>query len=143
MSDQKDEDGSKPLKTARHERFAQGLAKGLSINKAYQMAGYKPNHGNAGRMNSNEGIQDRVKVILSRASERAVAFPSLPLRTAVQLRFKTFHNHPENDGNRAFSIFFETEFFDTPPLEGPEPGILGGSHGRKGARLRHDSIDYK
>lgn len=48
------------LKNAKHERVAQGLAKGLSADKAYATAGYKPHRGNAARMSANESIKARV-----------------------------------------------------------------------------------
>ena len=60
-----------PLKNARWERFAQGLAKGLTGDKAYEKAGYKRSRRNASRLRTNEDIQARVKEILSKAAERA------------------------------------------------------------------------
>lgn len=48
------------LKNAKWERFAQGLAKGLSADEAYEAAGYKPNRGNAARLKANESILARV-----------------------------------------------------------------------------------
>ncbi len=37
------------LKNARHERFAQNVAKGMSAAEAYEKAGYKRNDGSAGQ----------------------------------------------------------------------------------------------
>ncbi len=48
------------LKNARHERFAQNLAKGMSATEAYTKAGYKPHGQNAGRMMKNDEIVKRV-----------------------------------------------------------------------------------
>jgi len=68
MPDQK---GSKVIKKARWERHAQGLAKGLTKNDAYEKAGYKPHRGNAARLSANEIIIARKEYILSRAAKRA------------------------------------------------------------------------
>ena len=48
------------LKNPKHEAFAQARARGLSIDRAYEEAGYKPNRGNAARMNTNEGVTARI-----------------------------------------------------------------------------------
>ncbi len=59
------------LKNAKHEAFAQGLAKGQTADEAYQNAGFKPNRGNATRLKANESIQRRVEDINSRVAEKA------------------------------------------------------------------------
>ncbi len=48
------------LTNARHERFAQSLAKGMSADAAHTAAGYKPSRGNASRLRANESIVERV-----------------------------------------------------------------------------------
>ncbi|MBA8799167.1 phage terminase small subunit [Agrobacterium sp. RC10-4-1] len=67
------------LKNARHETFAQGLAKGLTADEAYQKAGFKPDRGNASRLQQNDSIRQRVSELLEweqiverRATEKAV-----------------------------------------------------------------------
>ena len=40
----------KPLGNARHERFAQGVASGMSATGAYEDAGYEPDRGHASRL---------------------------------------------------------------------------------------------
>lgn len=59
------------LKNARHEKFAQELAKGKTADEAYQLAGFKPNRGNAARLNANESIRARVEELASRGAEKA------------------------------------------------------------------------
>ncbi len=66
-----DHKGSKPLKNARWERYAQELAKGLTLTDAYKKAGYKTNRGNAVRLKANESIEARKQHILSQAAKRA------------------------------------------------------------------------
>ena len=48
------------LKNTRHERFAQGIAKGLSATAAYAAAGYKPSTAHASRLAVNGSIVERV-----------------------------------------------------------------------------------
>ncbi len=59
------------LENARHERFAQALAKGETATAAYEQAGYEPNDGNATRLKGNDRIEARVAEILERAAMRA------------------------------------------------------------------------
>jgi phage terminase small subunit len=58
------------LKNIRHERFAQGLAKGMIQDAAYEAAGYKPDRGNATRLTAHDSIRARVAEIQARAAER-------------------------------------------------------------------------
>ena len=59
------------LKNAKHERFAQELAKGETADAAYENAGYKPNRGNATRLKANESVAARVAEIQGKAAARA------------------------------------------------------------------------
>lgn len=58
------------LSNARHERFAQGLAKGLSQSDAYEEAGYKPSRSAAARLAADVNICKRVASIQGKAAER-------------------------------------------------------------------------
>lgn len=58
------------LANARHERFAQELAKGKTADEAYELAGFTANRGNASRLKANESIQARVDEILTSAGEK-------------------------------------------------------------------------
>lgn len=60
------------LKNTRHEAFAQGLAKGLTADAAYEEAGFRPHRGNAARLRANENVQRRVKELTEKAAEKAV-----------------------------------------------------------------------
>lgn len=57
-----------PLSNARHERFAQEIAKGTEAGEAYRIAGFKPNAGNARRLKLDEAVKKRVEAILSERS---------------------------------------------------------------------------
>lgn len=59
------------LKNARHEKFAQSLAKGKSATDAYTGAGYKGDRTAASRLSSNVNIVQRVAEITSRVAEKA------------------------------------------------------------------------
>lgn len=62
------------LSNARWERFSQALSEGKSATDAYAFAGYKPDRGNAVRLQQNDTIQQRVAVLLDkRASIQAQA----------------------------------------------------------------------
>jgi phage terminase small subunit len=58
------------LDNPKHERFAQELAKGKTADEAYEIAGYKPDRGNASRLTANDNIKARVDEILERAATR-------------------------------------------------------------------------
>lgn len=67
------------LKNARHEKFAQGLSRGLTADQAYQDAGFKANRGNAATLKQKQSIQDRVAELLEwsqtverKATEKAI-----------------------------------------------------------------------
>ncbi|MCA6108127.1 terminase small subunit [Bradyrhizobium cenepequi] len=53
------------LKNAKHERFAQELAKGTPAAKAYVEAGYKPSSGNAATLKATQSISERVAELLA------------------------------------------------------------------------------
>jgi hypothetical protein len=59
------------LENARHERFAQELAKGATADAAYVAAGFSENRGNATRLKANESVERRVSEILGKAAARA------------------------------------------------------------------------
>lgn len=59
------------LTNAKHERFAQELAKGRTQAEAYEAAGYAPSEPNASRLTSNDKVAKRVAEIQERAAVRA------------------------------------------------------------------------
>jgi hypothetical protein len=58
------------LSNAKHERFAQEIAKGTTATEAYVLAGYAANDSNAARLNGNERISARVAELLERAAAK-------------------------------------------------------------------------
>jgi phage terminase small subunit len=61
-----------PLSNARHEAFAQHLAKGLSASEAYVKAGYSANEGNCIRLKGNERVAARLAELQAKAAQKAV-----------------------------------------------------------------------
>lgn len=61
-----------PLENARHERFAQELAKGRSQLDAYAAAGYKPNDGHAARLAGNGRVAERLAELQAAAAEETI-----------------------------------------------------------------------
>lgn len=67
------------LKNCRWERFAQNLASGMSLSDAYADAGFKPDRGNASRLQQNDNIVQRVRELFdkrehieAKATEKAI-----------------------------------------------------------------------
>lgn len=57
------------LSNSRHELFCQELAKGKTADEAYQLAGFKPNRGNATRLKAKESIAARLKELQEAVAE--------------------------------------------------------------------------
>ena len=60
------------LKNARHEKYAQALAKGKTADQAYKTAGFKPHRGNASTLRAKQNILERVAEILGHAAEQTL-----------------------------------------------------------------------
>lgn len=58
------------LRNAKHERFAQELAKGHTADEAYVLAGYKANRGNATTLKAKQSILDRLSEIQSKVAKK-------------------------------------------------------------------------
>jgi phage terminase small subunit len=57
------------LSNAKHERYCQNRVDGQTIHEAYINAGYKPNRGNAARLNAKESIRARIRELQGNAAE--------------------------------------------------------------------------
>lgn len=57
------------LKNPKHEKFAQGLARGLSQEKAYKEAGYNGQRQHASRLITKDDIQARVAELTEEVAE--------------------------------------------------------------------------
>lgn len=87
------------LDNAKHERFAQGLAKGKTADEAYVAAGFKANRGNASRLKANESIAARVDEILGKVAERAEITQADVLRELGKIGFSDIRKLFTDGGN--------------------------------------------
>lgn len=58
------------LANTKHERFACEVAKGVPLEKAYVLAGYRPDPKNAARLTKNDGVRARIDEILTQAAKK-------------------------------------------------------------------------
>jgi hypothetical protein len=73
-----------PLRNIKHERFAQELAEGKSMNEAYEAAAYKPSRPHASRLATNGNIRGRVLELQNAAAAKVeVTLESLIEEAAV------------------------------------------------------------
>lgn len=92
------------LPNAKHELFAQGLARGVDADKAYVEAGYKKNRHNASRLANTPAIKERVAELMGAAAE----LTTMTLAQALEALARIARSDPravfdENGGLRAMS----------------------------------------
>lgn len=68
------------LRNSKHELVAQALAKGLSADKAYAEAGYRPHRGNAARLSANESIKARVTELQQKKVAKVHEYAAINVR---------------------------------------------------------------
>jgi phage terminase small subunit len=76
------------LKNPKHERFAQEVAKGATLERAYAEAGYKPSRANAARLMKCNGTQVRIDELLQRGAQRAELTVQSLIEEADDVRVK-------------------------------------------------------
>jgi phage terminase small subunit len=59
-----------PLKNQRHELFAQAIAKGETVTRSYEDAGYAPDDGHASRLAGDGRIKERVAELQNRSAAK-------------------------------------------------------------------------
>lgn len=75
------------LKNVKHERFARFLAGGMDYEEAYEKAGFAPNRGNAFRLTTNEGVQNRLAEIMEDAAVVEGITPEKVIRELSNIAF--------------------------------------------------------
>lgn len=88
-----------PLQNAKHEAFAQAIARGQAADAAYIAAGYAPNRGNAGRLKANEVIRRRVDELLDRSAARAEIDIARTLKELVRIGTSDVRKLFDENGN--------------------------------------------
>lgn len=96
--------------TPRHEAFAQGLAKGMTADQAYEAAGYKPHRGNASRMSANENILSRVAELVEAGAERAEIDIARTLKELVRIGTSDIRNALTSGGSLIDPQYWDDDF---------------------------------
>lgn len=127
------------LKNARHERFAQALAKGMSATDAYSSAGYKGDRTAASRLSTNVNVSRRVDEIKNKVAEKAewtAAERLLALKTI-------FDREAEKDARVAISAIAEANKMQGSyaPVKREHSGPNGGPI--EYANLTEEEIDAR
>lgn len=87
------------LKNAKHERFAQARASGMTVDAAYAEAGYEPHRSNASRLSANDNISARVDEILNAGAERAGITAEEIFTEAARIALSDIRSLFDNSGN--------------------------------------------
>lgn len=91
------------LKNARHEKFCQARAVGVTVDLAYVEAGFKRNRGNASALNAKKNIQARIAEIqqpaVKRAESKIEASAEETLREAARLAYSDIRKLFDENGN--------------------------------------------
>lgn len=80
------------LPNPRHERFAQEIAKGERVSKAYITAGFAPSKQHAQRLASQVHLRDRVEEIIAAAAKRAEITAERVMREYARIGFSDIRN---------------------------------------------------
>ena len=95
------------LKNGRHERFAQGLAAGKTIDQAYREAGYAAHRGNASTLRSKQHIRARVAELQSRAAERVVLTKEFVINGLLEVVERSMQHKGVMRGGRVIAFRFD------------------------------------
>jgi len=87
------------LSNARHERFAQEVAKGHSATEAYEAAGYKPHRQAASRLLANVDVQQRVEELQEGGANRAEITIQRTLEEIGRIGFSDLRQAFDSNGN--------------------------------------------
>lgn len=60
------------LKNPRHELFAQNVAKGMTLEAAYEAAKFKPHRGNAATLRAKQIISERISELQAQIAQKVV-----------------------------------------------------------------------
>lgn len=127
------------LKNARHEAFAQALAKGMTATDAYAEAGYKGDRTAASRLSTNVNVSQRVSEIKNRVAEKAEWTAADRLSALKTI----FDSHAEKDARVAISAIAEANKMQGSyaPVKREHSGPNGGPI--EYANLTEEEIDAR
>jgi phage terminase small subunit len=110
------------LKNQRYERFAQELAKGRSALEAYEIAGYKPNRGNASVLKANPIISGRVAELQTRMVAEVVLTKEWIIEQLIENVKKDKENGSGAVANKALELLGREKGMFIERREVGEPG---------------------
>lgn len=87
------------LKNTRHEAFAQGMAKGMTADAAYEAAGFKPSRSAASRLSAKVNIRARICELTERSATRAEIDIARTLQEMVRLGTSDVRRLFDGNGN--------------------------------------------
>lgn len=87
------------LKNARHEAFAQALAKGQPASEAYVTAGYKSSRSAASRLSTNVNVEARVRELVRVGAEKATIDIARTLQELVRVGLSDVRRLFDENGN--------------------------------------------
>lgn len=135
------------LPNAKHELFAQELAKGKTADEAYQLAGYSANRGNASTLKAKQSVLDRVAELQTAIAERVEIDEAYVLSTIKDTVERCRQSKPVLD-RKGDPVLTETPEGDVVPvhvfdaksvLRGAE--LLGKHIGMFKERVEHTGKD--
>jgi hypothetical protein len=107
-----------PLPNARHELFAQNLARGMTQEAAYEAAGYRRHAGNASALASDTAVSARLAELQGRAADKSVITAARLIELAEAARLLAMEN---NQASAAISAIKEMAVLAGLRAEKPEP----------------------
>jgi hypothetical protein len=81
------------LDNARHERFAQFVAEGKTLDEAYQRAGYKPSRFNASHLADRQDVKCRIQQLTTELAEASNITKEKLVKMALDLHKASADNH--------------------------------------------------
>ena len=87
-----------PLDNPKHEAFAQEVAKGKTLCKAYVLAGYADDRGNASKLHQITTIKDRIKELTAEAAARAGVSIERVLKELAKIGFSNLGDYVSPSG---------------------------------------------
>lgn len=92
------------LRNGRHERFAQGIVKGLTVDAAYTGAGFRPHRGNASRLRANESVKVRIEELMKEIAAQTVLSARWAIEELAKNHARAVAKNDLTSSNRALEL---------------------------------------
>lgn len=93
-----------PLTNAKHELFAQEIAKGRTLEEAYALAGYARSRSNSSVLRANQSISDRIAEIQRAATREVIVTVESLIREADEIQQLAIASGQLSAANGAMTI---------------------------------------